>query len=142
MFNVGMTEIFCFAVIALVILGPEQLPEAVRFIAKWYGKFKRAITTIQQEIDQELKLSEFREEIQREIQRLSELEQRLQQQLDKQHLFGETSCREPQSRQTRPHAALYRYTAKRHIPPFLKPCAGSMIACPPDNISPHFKIAV
>lgn len=138
MFNVGMTEIFCFAVIALVILGPEQLPDAARFIAKWYGKFKRAITTIQQEIDQELKLSEFREE----IQRLTELEQRLQQQLDKQHLFGETSCREPQSRQTRPHAALYLYTAKRHIPPFLKPCAGSMITCPLDNISPHFKIAV
>lgn len=142
MLNVGMTEIFCFAVIALVILGPEQLPEAARFIAKWYSKFKRAITTIQQEIDQELKLSEFREEIQQEIQRLTELEQRLQQLLDKQHLFRETSRREPQSRQTRSHAALYLYTAKRHIPPFLKPCAGCFFTESNNSIVPHFKIAV
>ena len=34
MLNLGMTEIFCFAVIALLVLGPDKLPEAARFVAK------------------------------------------------------------------------------------------------------------
>ncbi|TCB51783.1 twin-arginine translocase subunit TatB [Acinetobacter sp. ANC 4779] len=83
MLNLGMTEILCFAIIALLVLGPEKLPEAARFTAKWYGKFKRFVSNIQNEIDRELRLSEFREEMQKEIHRISELEARMQKQLDK-----------------------------------------------------------
>ncbi|MDM1021690.1 Sec-independent protein translocase protein TatB [Acinetobacter sp. VNK23] len=82
MLNLGMTEIFCFAVIALLVLGPEKLPEAARFVAKWYGKIKKFINNIQNEIDRELKLSEFREEMQKEIEKITELERRMQKQLD------------------------------------------------------------
>ena len=82
MLNLGMTEIFCFAVIALLVLGPDKLPEAARFVAKWYGKIKKFIHNIQNEIDRELKLSEFREEMQKEIEKITELERRMQLQLD------------------------------------------------------------
>lgn len=82
MLNLGMTEIFCFAVIALLVLGPDKLPEAARFVAKWYGKIKKFINNIQNEIDRELRLSEFREEMQKEIEKITELERRLQKQLD------------------------------------------------------------
>ncbi|MFW1953513.1 Sec-independent protein translocase protein TatB [Acinetobacter beijerinckii] len=82
MLNLGMTEIFCFAVIALLVLGPDKLPEAARFVAKWYGKIKKFINNIQNEIDRELKLSEFRDEMQKEIEKITELERRLQKQLD------------------------------------------------------------
>lgn len=82
MLNVGMTELLCFAIIALLVLGPEKLPEAARFAAKWYGKAKRMISSIQTEIDQSLKLSEFRAEMQKEIARMTEIEQRLQQKMD------------------------------------------------------------
>jgi sec-independent protein translocase protein TatB len=82
MLNLGMTEIFCFAVIALLVLGPDKLPEAARFVAKWYGKVKKFINNIQNEIDRELKLSEFREEMQKEIEKITELERRMQMQLD------------------------------------------------------------
>lgn len=82
MLNLGMTEIFCFAVIALLVLGPDKLPEAARFVAKWYGKVKKFIHNIQNEIDRELKLSEFREEMQKEIEKITELERRMQMQLD------------------------------------------------------------
>lgn len=82
MLNLGMTEIFCFAVIALLVLGPDKLPEAARFVAKWYGKVKKFIHNIQNEIDRELKLSEFREEMQKEIEKITELERRMQLQLD------------------------------------------------------------
>ena len=82
MLNLGMTEIFCFAIIALLVLGPDKLPEAARFVAKWYGKIKKFISNIQNEIDRELRLSEFREEMQKEIEKITELERRLQQQID------------------------------------------------------------
>lgn len=82
MLNLGMTEIFCFAVIGLLILGPDKLPEAARFVAKWYGKVKKFINNIQNEIERELRLSEFREEMQKEIEKITELERRVQKQLD------------------------------------------------------------
>jgi len=82
MFGLGMTEIFCFAVIALLVLGPEKLPEALRFVAKWYGKIKKILNNMQNEIDRELRLSEFRDEIQKEIEKITELEKKMQQQLD------------------------------------------------------------
>ena len=65
MLNVGMTELLCFAIVALLVLGPEKLPEAARFAAKWYGKAKRFMNSVQTEVDRELKLSEFRQEIQK-----------------------------------------------------------------------------
>lgn len=82
MLNVGMTELLCFAVIALLVLGPEKLPEGARFAAKWYGKIKKFVSSVQNEIDRELRLSEFRDEMQKEIDKISELERRMQQQFD------------------------------------------------------------
>ena len=82
MLNIGMTELLCFAIIALLVLGPEKLPEGARFAAKWYGKFKRLISSVQNEVDRELRLSEFRAEVQKEIERMTELERRMQQQID------------------------------------------------------------
>lgn len=82
MLNIGMTELLCFAIIALLVLGPEKLPEGARFAAKWYGKFKRLISSVQNEIDRELRLTEFREEVQKEIERITELERRMQLQID------------------------------------------------------------
>jgi sec-independent protein translocase protein TatB len=91
MLNVGMTELLCFAIIALLVLGPEKLPEAARFAAKWYGKAKRMISSIQNEIDQSLKLSEFRAEMQKEIEKITELEQRIQQKIDLLNQHSQTS---------------------------------------------------
>ena len=82
MLNLGMTEVFCFAIIALLVLGPDKLPEAARFAARWYGKIKKFINNVQHEIDQELRLSEFKAEMQKEIDKMTEFELRIQKQLD------------------------------------------------------------
>ena len=60
MLNIGMTELLFFGIIALLVLGPEKLPEAARFVGKWYGKIKRTISNVQNDIDRELRLSELR----------------------------------------------------------------------------------
>ena len=82
MLDVGFSELLVFGIITLLVLGPEKLPEAARFAAKWYSKFKRAITSVQNDIDRELRLSEFREQMQQEMQRIQELEQKMQAQMN------------------------------------------------------------
>lgn len=93
MLNIGMSELLVFAIIALLVLGPEKLPEGARFAGKWYGKAKSFVSKVQTELDHELKLSAFRAEMQQEIDRLTELEVRMHQQLEflkKSHLKDTT----------------------------------------------------
>ena len=124
MLNLGMTEILCFAMIALLALGPKNLPEAARFTAKWYGKFKRLISNIQDEIDRELRLSEFREEMQKEIHRISELEVRMQHQLNKLQLERITTVTQP--------SVVITTTATTYMPcpqPILIPFKTAAVQC-------------
>lgn len=82
MLNIGMTELLIFAVIALLILGPDKLPEAVRFVGKWSGKIKRTVSNLQTDLDRELRLSELREQMQAEMKRIQELEAKMQAQMN------------------------------------------------------------
>lgn len=81
MLTIGMTELLIFGIIALLVLGPDKLPEAVRFVGTWYGKIKRMVSNVQNDLDRELRLSELREQMQAEMQRIQELEARMQAQM-------------------------------------------------------------
>lgn len=81
MLDVGMSELLVFGIIALLVLGPDKLPQAARFVGKWYGKVKRLVSNVQNDIDRELRLSELREQMQQEMQRIAELEQKMQAQM-------------------------------------------------------------
>lgn len=67
MFDIGFSELFLFGVIALIVLGPEKLPQAARTAGKWYAKLRRTISTIQSEIEAELDLAETRQQMQDEL---------------------------------------------------------------------------
>jgi len=74
MLDIGFTEILLIAVVALVVLGPDKLPVAVRTVGLWVGRAKRAISGIQAEISEELRLDELRrtaavhkEQVEREL---------------------------------------------------------------------------
>lgn len=60
MFDIGFTELLIVAVVALVVLGPEKLPTAVRTIGMWVGRLKRTVTSIQSEISEELRVEELK----------------------------------------------------------------------------------
>lgn len=81
MLDVGFSELLVFGIIALLVLGPEKLPVAARFVGKWYAKIKRTVSNVQNDIDRELRLSELREQMQLEMQRIQELEQKMQAQM-------------------------------------------------------------
>ena len=38
MFDVAPTELLLVAIVALVVIGPKDLPKAMRFVGKWVGK--------------------------------------------------------------------------------------------------------
>ncbi|PTQ87692.1 Sec-independent protein translocase protein TatB [Agitococcus lubricus] len=70
MFDVGFSELILLAVIALVVLGPEKLPHAARMTGAWLGRIRRAVTSIQIEIEKEVAAAELKERMNKEIERL------------------------------------------------------------------------
>lgn len=66
MFDIGFAELFIVAVIALLVLGPERLPGAVRRVGLIIGKVRASWNGIQTEITRELETEELRKKIQEE----------------------------------------------------------------------------
>lgn len=52
MFNLSGSEIIVILLVALVVLGPEKLPEAVRRFGRVYGELKRVSKGFQSEFTQ------------------------------------------------------------------------------------------
>ena len=74
MFDIGFSELLLFGVIALVVLGPEKLPQAARTAGKWYAKLRRTVVTLQAEIEAELDLAETRQKMQEELAKIKQAE--------------------------------------------------------------------
>lgn len=74
MFDIGFSEILLFGAIALIVLGPEKLPQAARTAGQWYAKFRRTIATLQSEIEAELDLAETRKQMQLELEKIRQAE--------------------------------------------------------------------
>ena len=51
------------AVVALVVVGPEKLPEVARTTGRWVGRLRRYFNTIKDDIDREIRLQELQESI-------------------------------------------------------------------------------
>ncbi|WP_211826410.1 Sec-independent protein translocase protein TatB [Kistimonas asteriae] len=66
MFDIGFLELLVIAVIALVVLGPERLPVAIKVVAVWVGRLRRSFQSIRQEIEKEINADEIRREIHNE----------------------------------------------------------------------------
>ncbi|WP_230655735.1 Sec-independent protein translocase protein TatB [Psychrobacter sp. I-STPA10] len=81
MFDIGFTELLLFAVIALIVLGPEKLPQAVRTAGRYYAKFRRTITTLQAEMEAELDLVETRQKMQEELAKIKQAEAQMKQEM-------------------------------------------------------------
>lgn len=59
MFDVGFTELMVIALVALIVLGPERLPEVARTLGRWAGRAQRFMEKVRQDIDRELKSEEL-----------------------------------------------------------------------------------
>jgi sec-independent protein translocase protein TatB len=53
-FEVGFTEIIMVALVALLVVGPERLPELVRNTGRWIGRFQRIAREMRTEFDRDV----------------------------------------------------------------------------------------
>jgi len=61
MFGMSFGEILIIAVIAILFLGPEKLPDAMVKIAKFFKGFKKTINEAKDTIEQEMHIAELKE---------------------------------------------------------------------------------
>jgi sec-independent protein translocase protein TatB len=61
MFDVAPTELLLVAVVALVVIGPKDLPRAMRFVGKWVGRARGVARQFRSGIDTMIRESELAE---------------------------------------------------------------------------------
>lgn len=66
MFNIHSTELILVCVVALVVIGPEKLPMAVKTASLWIGRFRRSFYKVKSEIERELNTDEIRRQLHNE----------------------------------------------------------------------------
>ncbi len=79
MFDIGLFELVLVAVISLLVLGPERLPEAIRTAALHIGRLKRMYRAVRTDIEKEIGADEIRRQLHNEeiMQSLEQSKQQL-----------------------------------------------------------------
>jgi len=60
MFDIGFSELFLIAIVALVVLGPERLPKAARFAGLWVRRARAQWYSVKSELENELASEELK----------------------------------------------------------------------------------
>lgn len=66
MFDIGFSEIVVCAIVALVVIGPERMPEAVRTVGLWIGRVKRSLRETRSEIERQIGVDDIRRQLHNE----------------------------------------------------------------------------
>jgi sec-independent protein translocase protein TatB len=66
MFDIGGWEILIIAVVGLIVIGPERLPDVARTVGRWVGRIRRFIVNVKTDIDKEIQQEELKKAIERD----------------------------------------------------------------------------
>jgi sec-independent protein translocase protein TatB len=66
MFDIGFSELVLVAVVALLVIGPEKLPETLRTMGLWLGRLRRSFTAVKSEIEREIGMDDVRRQLHNE----------------------------------------------------------------------------
>ncbi|NLI82425.1 MAG: twin-arginine translocase subunit TatB [Deltaproteobacteria bacterium] len=70
MFDIGFPELLVILVVALLVYGPERLPDLARAMGRGYAEFRRAMNELRETFDQDETVKEIKQEFhaaQREV---------------------------------------------------------------------------
>lgn len=84
MFDIGFLELLVIALITLVVMGPERLPEAIRILSLWFGRLKQLWAKTRSEIETEVGMDDIRHQLHNEqvLRELGEQKDQLKKSLD------------------------------------------------------------
>ena len=66
MFDIGFAELLVLAVLTLLVVGPDRLPETVRTFARTLAKFRHNWNSVKRDIEKEIGMDEIRRDIHNE----------------------------------------------------------------------------
>jgi sec-independent protein translocase protein TatB len=61
MFDIGWSELLVIAVVAIIVVGPRDLPKLMRSIGHYAGKLRRAASDFQRQFEEAMRESEVEE---------------------------------------------------------------------------------
>jgi sec-independent protein translocase protein TatB len=65
-FDISFFELILCAIVALVVIGPERLPETVRTVGLWIGRLKRSLRETRSELERQLGTDDIRRQLHNE----------------------------------------------------------------------------
>lgn len=77
MFDVGFWEVALILVLALIVLGPERLPQAARTIGHWVGRARRYVEGVKSEVEKEFDTTELKRILHNQEVQIQELQGKL-----------------------------------------------------------------
>lgn len=74
MFDIGFSELLLVGIVALLVFGPERLPEVARTAALWLGRLRRAMNSTKESLKEGLGTDEIMQQLHNEevLRRLGE----------------------------------------------------------------------
>lgn len=66
MFDIGFIEMLVVGIVALLVLGPERLPGAVRTVGLTIGRIKRGFADVRSQVEREIGADEIRQQLHNE----------------------------------------------------------------------------
>jgi sec-independent protein translocase protein TatB len=66
MFDVGFSELILIAIVGLLVIGPERLPETIRVTTRWMRNIRRSFEQAKRDVEQELGVDEIKRELHNE----------------------------------------------------------------------------
>jgi len=73
MFDLSWSHIFVVLVVAIVVIGPKDLPRVLRTVGKWTGKVKRMAREFQDQFNEALREAEL-DTMQKEVEELAKVD--------------------------------------------------------------------
>jgi sec-independent protein translocase protein TatB len=73
MFDIGWSELFVIGVVALVVIGPKDLPKALRTVGVWVRKARQISGEFRASVDQMMRESEL-DEVRQQIKKAADVD--------------------------------------------------------------------
>lgn len=99
MLDLGWSELLVIAVVAIVVIGPKDLPRVMRLVGQWTGRMKRMARDFQNQFNEALKEAEL-DDVQKDIQKSADEIRKIGSDMDRQMAKSEAEVKSGLARAT------------------------------------------